>query len=417
MRRILLILLIILIFITGVWFFYIKPKQAGSSSPVPNILKPFFPTSTTTTGSFGSDTTGGTSGTGTSGTGAAAPLFKQLTALPVAGITTFTTSHIIAIPSIDPNVKPTVQTITDHYVDYVSRNNGYIYEIKNGAVPLQITNIFIPAIYEASFADNNTTAIERFLRPDDKTIATYSVPIPEANNDGSRTQLAGTYLPDNILALAVSPDQTQVARIMTDKTGAILTTSTSVGTKIKTLLRSPFTEWIPSWVGNTTYLQTKATSIADGFLYSVDAGTARLRRIVGNVTGLTTSVSPSGTYVLYSESTVNGFTTTIVNTRTNATTPISLSILPEKCVWLQNEDLICAGSNTVPNAVYPDAWYAGTVHFSDQIYRITSASNVYTVLYNGQGQSFDMTDLHVDESQQLLYFIDKTTALLWQFKY
>jgi hypothetical protein len=419
MRRILIILLIILLVGTGVWYFYVKPRQASGVSPVPNILKPFFPVSTTTSGSFGTvpGTIGGVGTSNSTSPSAAVPAFKQLTAFPVAGYSVFTTSSQVSIPSADPKAKPTVQTVTDNYLDYVSRNNGYVYEIKNNAIALQVTNIFIPNIYEAYFADNNTTAILRFLRSDDRTIASYSTPIPSANNDGSRTQEAGTYLPDNIFDMAISPDQTQVADITTDKTGAILSTSTSVGTKIKTLIRSPFTEWIPLWAGNTLYLQTKAASIADGFLYSVDSTDARLERIVGNIPGLTASVSPSGTYVLYSASTLNGFTTSLLDTKTNATTQINLSILPEKCAWMADENLICAGNNTVPSAVYPDAWYAGTIHFSDQLYEINTVSNTYTVLYDGQGQSFDMTNLQLNENQQMLYFIDKSSGLLWQFNY
>jgi hypothetical protein len=91
--------------------------------------------------------------------------------------------------------------------------------------------------------------------------------------------------------------------------------------------------------------------------------------------------------------------------------------LPENCAWLQNENLICAGNSAVSPAIYPDAWYSGLTHLSDQLYDINSANNTYTVLYNDQGASYDMTDLQVDEGQQLVYFIDKNTGLLWQFAY
>jgi hypothetical protein len=427
MRRILIIIVILLLVGTGVWYFVVRPKQQGGVSPVPNVLQSFFPNTTTSTGSFGNDTIPGTLATGTTDT-SPAPVFKQITARPIAGYSIFSISSTAPVPlaqiskTVSKNVTPTIPTpvvsaTVDHVIRYVSRANGYVYEIKNGGIPLQISNIFIPNVYEAMFADGNNTAILRFLRSNNQTIATYSVPVPPLNPDGTRTQKSGTYLPDNISALAVSPDSTQIARITADSTGGSITTSSTLGTNIKTAARSPFTEWLPLWANKTVYVQAKAASIADGFLYSVDQPTARLRRILGNVAGLTTSVSPSGAYVLYSESTGTGFTTHLFNTKTNVTTDINLAILPEKCAWLQNEDLICAGNSTVVNGTYPDAWYAGTVHFSDQLYHITTASNVYSVLYNGQGQSFDMTNLHIDEGQRLVYFIDKTTGLLWQFSY
>jgi len=419
MRRILIIILILLVVATGVWYFYIRPRQAAGISPVPNVLKSFFPTSTSSTGSFGTGTNPSANGTGTGGTAATSP-FKQITALPIAGYTIFSISNQVSVPSVtDPTAKPTVETVVDHMIRYVSRPNGYVYEIKDGGIPLQISNIFIPNIYEADFADSNNTAILRFLRSDDETIATYSVPIPPLNTDGTRTQKSGTYLPDNISELAVSPDSTEVARVTTNSNGAIISTSNTSGGSIKTMAQSPFTEWVPMWAGKTLYIQTKAAAVANGFLYSINPSTARLQRVVGSVPGLTASVSPSGTYVLYSQSTATGFTTELLNTKTNTTTDLSLDILPEKCAWLQNEDLICAGSNSVPAGTYPDEWYAGTLHFSDQLYHIATASDTYTVLYNDENtsESFDMTNLQVDEGQQIVYFIDKSTGLLWQFSY
>ncbi len=420
MRRILIIIVIVLLIGAGVWYFYVRPRQQAGVSPVPNVLKVFFPkTTTNNTGAFGTDTD--PNGAGNNAPAAVSP-FKQLTTRPVAGFTIFSLTNTVSVPSTASSTtgqasKPTVQTVTDHYLRYVSRVNGYVYEIKNDSVPLQISNVFIPNIYEAFFADGNTTAILRFLRQDNHTIATYSVPIPALNPDGTRTQKSGTYLPDNISALAISPDQKQILRITTDQNGAVITSSNSTGGGIKTLLRSPFEQWLPQWTSSNVFLQTKAASVANGFLYNIDQTTARLRRVVGNVAGLTTSVSPKGTYVLYSQSTANGFTTSSFNTKTNVTNSISLSILPEKCTWLQNEDLICAGNNTVAAGTYPDAWYAGTTHFSDQLYHIATASNTYSVLFDGQNQNFDMTNLQADESQGLLYFIDKNTGLLWQYKY
>jgi hypothetical protein len=430
MRRPLIILLIIALFIGGMYFFYIRPKQL-TGAPMPAMLKPFFPSSISSTdGSFGADSTTAPANASVASTAA----LKQLTGHPVAGYTVFSVTSTVSIPSavsnssaaaslqalsVKASVKNTAltQTVIDHYVRYVSRLNGYVYEIKNDGVPLQISNIFIPTIYEAQFADNNNTALLRFLRTNGRTIATYSVPIPALNPDGTRTQVSGVYLPDNISSLVVSPDQKQIARITTDQGGTIVTTSTTAGTGIKTIIRSSFQSWLPQWTAGGIYLQTKAASVADGFLYSVDLSASRLRRMLGNIAGLTTSVSPHGTYVLYSESTANGFVTKIFNTKTNNTSTLSLALLPEKCAWLQNEDVVCAGNSSVANAVYPDAWYAGTMHFSDQLYRINTASNIYSVLYNDPAQSFDMTNLQIDEGQGFVYFIDKTTGFLWQYKY
>src|SRR6266403_2783515 len=98
MRRILIIIIILLLVGTGVWYFVIRPKQQGGVSPVPNVLRAFFPSSTTSTGSFGADTAPGTVGT----TNSAAAVFKQITARPIAGYGIFSISNKVTTPSAAP---------------------------------------------------------------------------------------------------------------------------------------------------------------------------------------------------------------------------------------------------------------------------------------------------------------------------
>jgi hypothetical protein len=291
-----------------------------------------------------------------------------------------------------------------------------VYEIKNEGTPIQVTNIFIANIYEALFADGGKTAVLRFLRDDAKTIATYMVPIPDKNIDGTRTQKTGTYLPEGISSISISKDGSTVARLTNNgATTSLYSTNTSNNNR-RELLQSPFHEWLVSWGGKDIYLQTKASGLAEGFLYKVDGTSRRLLKVLGNINGLTTSVSPSGTYALYSTSNSLGFSTKILNIKSGESRNIANSILPEKCVWLKNEDLICAGGGTIPSGTYPDAWYSGTTKLSDKIFRIYTSSNLLDVLYTPTEEaSFDMTNLQVDEDSNLLYFIDKQTGLLWQF--
>lgn len=398
MRKILIIILVLMVAALGaVYFFYYKPRvQHGQS--VPAIMTSFFPEVTSTNNSFGPDADTNQQD-GEPGSATTKPFsLKQMSPRPIAGYTVFTLN-------------------TDHYIRYVGRANGYVYEIKNTDIPLQITNILIPNIYEAFFADANNTALLRFLRPDAHTIATYSVPIPPLNTDGTRTQAPGTYLPDNIDSLAISPDQKQILRILPDGSGVTVSSSTTVGKSIKALYKSAFTSWLPQWNASGIYLQSKASNSAEGYVYQLEQSTSRLKRIIGNVRGLTSSVSPSGAFIVYSESTDTGIVTKVFNTRLGTTTTINLQILPEKCVWLANEDLICAGNNSIAEGNYPDAWYAGTIRFSDELYRITPGNNTYTTIYDNTDRSFDMVNLQVDEELRYLFFVDKNTGILWRTTY
>lgn len=409
-----------MIVIAGVgWYIYAKKHQTAPGVPAVTDFGAFFP--------VGADVNPNIPGTlqspesiAVQATQTQSSPFKQLSPDAVAGFTSFISTWKRTIPA-DPSIpksKPTTETVTNHTVRYVSRNNGYVYEIVDGSIPLQITNIYIPNIYEAVFGDNHQTALVRFLRDDQQTIATYSVPIPPPNPDGTRTQKEGVYFPDNILQAVASPEGSQIIRLTSDPTSALISTTTPVNTKKVDVLRTPFREWILSWpTAKTLYAQTKASAQVPGFLYKIDTTEKKFRRVLGNINGLTTLVSPNGTYILYSQNSGNEFITKLLNTKTNTTQNFSLRILPEKCVWLQNEDLICAGNTSVPEAQYPDAWYQGIVSFSDQLYHIYSGTALYETLYDSTDRVFDMTNLTVDEGTHVIYFINKPTGVLWQMTY
>lgn len=416
MRKIIIILIAIVLISGGAWYFFSKSKKTDPAPGTDSGFKSFFP--------FGnSNNTDNPDGT-IDQNNTNPPIvdnqkispFKQLTSQTVSGYSSFTTRTIVTIPPTTPKGKPTTETIIDHIVRYVSRDNGYVYEIKNSGTPIQISNIYAANIYEALFADASRTAILRFLREDAQTISTYSVPVPEKNPDGTRTQKDGTFLPDNISSMAVSPDGKTIARLTVDGGNSVLFTTSSTNTNKREIIRNPFREWLVSWGGANMFLQTKASGTSPGFLFQVDSGYKRLTRVLGNINGLTTSISPSGKYILYSESTTRGFITRILNTKTGVVKSAGSPILPEKCVWLAQEDLICAGGGTIPEAVYPDTWYAGTTKFNDQLVRIYTEANIFDVLHTAtDNESFDMTNLQVNESLNLLYFIDKQSGILWQF--
>lgn len=418
MRKVLIILVVLMILGGGVWYIAFRPTTTNPITPDDSGFPSFFPLSTTQV----PDTIDGQVPTTGSNTPTAQPLqsrLKQLTSRPIAGFTIYPDRITTIIPATAPGGKPTQEVHIEHVLRYVSRLNGYVYEIreKNGVVrsPLQISNIFIPNIYEALFMDKGKTALLRHLRADDRTIATYSVPIPDPNPDNTRTQKEGKYLTENILNAVISPDEGYVARITEEQNMGVVSFTNSLGTKKTELLRFSFAEWIPHWpTQSSLYLQTKASGTADGFLYTFDAN-KRLKKIIGNIPGLTTSISPSGNLVLYSESTTNSFTTKLYNTKTAATTPLNLSILPEKCAWLTNEDLLCAGNTTVPTGLYPDIWYAGVTPLSDKLYRISTTNNTYEIVYDGAERQLDITQIKVDEDRNLAFFIEKQSGILWQY--
>jgi hypothetical protein len=412
-KKIIIILLVLLVILTGVYF-YTKPKRQTVGDTT-NGFKSFFTGNTIVPAGQNGILTNNKEPV-TAPLPTKSSLFKQLSPGATAGYNSYTNTFVLTTPGATPKSTPNRQTITNQIIRYVSRTSGYVYEIKNGGTPTQISNIYIPNIYEALFADNGRTALLRFLRDDQKTIATYSVPVPEENTDNSRTQKNGVYLPDDISTLSVSPDTKSIIRMTKEGATSVLSNTTTTNTTHKELLRNSFQEWLVSSNSQNIYLQTKASGTTTGFLYSLDQTKKRLSRVLGNIQGLTTSVSPLGTYILYSESTASGFNTKILTTKSGAIRNIGISILPEKCVWTKDENLICAGGGDISKATYPDDWYNGTQTFADKIFRIYTVSNTFDVLHTPKdSEVYDMTNLQISESLGMLYFIDKQTGLLWQF--
>lgn len=414
MRKTILILIVLLIF--GGGFFYVRSvtqKERANGDTVD--FKDFFPLNGTgAPGSSFEETLLPSPTENQNSGGVPGSAFTQITNTPVSGFSFFTQERKITIPATTPRGKPTMETVVDRVLRYSASQSGFVYEIKNTESPLQITNLFVPNVYESVFSDNYNTVVHRFLREDGQTIATYAVPIPPENTDGTRTQKAGTFFSDTIdQVLSFSP--TTLAYLLPKTTGASVFISTGTDTKRKEVFKSPFQDLILHTANGRLYGQTKAAGTVSGYLYLLDTSRGRFSKILGDIRGLTTSISPKGTYVLYSQSTNEGFSTYLLNTTTGATQPLGLSLLPEKCVWLANEDVICAGNTSVPSGTYPDMWYAGLISFSDQLYRIYTASNTFDVLT--ETQSFDMTHLQVDETTDTVYFIDKITGYLWKFSF
>ncbi len=421
MRRFLIILFVLLLIGVGVWYFFFRKTADGTPVASGNVFQTFFSKNNTPVTPEGTTVAGapGTEPTVVTPVLPVASRFSTVADFPVAGYVVFDRTKTITIPppAETPNAKPTTQTLVEHYIRFVSRRNGYVYEIKDGGQVTQISNIYIPNVYEATFTADGTVALVRFLRDDNRTIATYAIPVPEANLDGSRSQLEGTYFADGIDSLALSPDQKTVLSVLKTGNGSQFITSTLINATRKELFSHAFESWLPQWEGKTVYLQTKASASAPGYLYRLDSAAKRLTKILGDIAGLTASVSPKETYALYSASTNTGFTSSILTLKTGAVRNLSISVLPEKCGWISNENLVCAGATYLESASYPDAWYLGTTRLHDALYRIYTSTGGYDTLDEGSEWSYDATHLSVDEGQSRLYFIDKTTGLLWRYQY
>jgi len=301
-------------------------------------------------------------------------------------------------------------------VRYVEKGTGHVYEreLPDG-VQTKISNTTIPGIQEAFVLGN--TVVFRFL-DDSNVIRTFSGLLPKPEADGSLPEMKGAFLPDNIGSLSVNPINTKIFTLKSNENaeGVI---SDPDGTKRVKVFDSAFHSWLSSWISTENIiLTTKASAHADGYVYSLNTTTKTLSRILGNIPGLTTLVSPNGKYMLYSSGINNGIETNIYDIASQSKISLSTTTIPEKCVWSKtNNWFICGTPDGIAPGLYPDIWYQGKISFVDSIWKIDRANGVANKVsspFDEKNLSLDSINLSLDSKEENLYLLDKNEENLWQ---
>ncbi len=381
------------------------------------------------------------------------PKLRLITKGPIAGATIYDATRL---KEVDPNApkkyingKPApAETEVKAYVRFTERSNGHTSEMFLDAdAPETITNTTIPKIYESLFAQNGKIVLLRYADPD-MTIQTFggiipdklppqqtvtSTPAASTSTGGVATgntttptpapvllqsfDLKGSYLSQNILSLAVSPDTQKIFTITPFDGGVVGTVSLPDGTKKSQILSIAYSEWLPEWPNiKMITLTTKPSSKVAGYFYSLDPDKKIMKKIFGGVLGLTTNTSPDGKNILFSSSNNGQLSTSLYSTTSKEVVSLpGVTTLPEKCVWQSISILYCAVPTYMKNAEYPDEWYQGAVSFSDQIYKIDISNFKTTIIANPSDiqTSIDAINLRVDTNNTYLIFTNKKDGSLW----
>ena len=335
---------------------------------------------------------------------------RLLSEEPVAGATTLSIDRVGDAES-------------QEVVRYNERATAHAFDVELEDLEKErISNTTIPRIYESLWTNDGTRVILRYLDDDNQTITTYSAGLveEEEQTEGKTPyRLEGNFLSNNIMSLVVSPDTSEIFWITKTLQESQGTISNPDGSNSRVLFTSPFTEWLPQWyIAGALALTTKASGYVDGFSYSMQLSTGELNRTLGDVTGLTTLTSPSGQYVLYSKGTTRTLSTHLLNTETDVSSELSISTLPEKCVWESDDVLYCGVPGTLSSGVYPDIWYQGKILFNDNLYAISPETGRATFLYSPENQDEEIIDVYkplVSESGEYLIFNNKHDMSLWAF--
>ncbi len=432
-KRNLTFLIIILVAVTAGFFGYLyfsKPANTGempSNTPLFNFF-PFNKTVKTPTPEAPSNTPSGIEIPNFEIQPITVLKLKKVSSFPVAGFGIYQKEVFGEEQEggITPTVKP-APPATEFVATlrYVEKATGNIYQTRADQLDeRKLTNTIIPQIHEAFFGSKATAVAMRYLKGDGKTIETFlgSLPKDILGGDSSQTaQVKGTFLPENITDMSVSPDSSKIFYLVNINNTSVGVTAGALGESKSQVFGSPFTEWLSQWPNfKMITLTTKPAGGVPGYMYAIDPDRKDFNKILGGISGLTTLTSPSGKLVLYSSSSDNSLNLSVYDTETGNSSLLGIKTLPEKCVWTKASDsLYCAVPKFLDSVPYPDAWYQGLISFSDEIWKIdTESGNTQKIADPAliSNEEVDGIKLALDDSENYLFFLNKKDSYLWELQ-
>lgn len=429
------IILIILAFFAFVFVYLYKPESTIKEKITSgiNFISEFFPFGKSKSTPQGdSDTPADISGyTPPTNTEVPEELLTKVSTMPIAGYGVFMKERFKEETEIIPDptqttveatgvpIPPTVELVPA--LRYAERATGNIYQTYADIIDeRKFTTTVIPQVYEAFFGEKAESVIMRYLKPDGKTISSFLGTIPKeilGSDTSSLNELNGSFLPENITDVSISPRGSSIFYLFNIENSAIGVTTSSFGDKKSQIFSSPFTEWLSQWPNDRMItLNTKPSSSVPGFVYSIDPTIKKLNKILGDINGLTTLTSPSGKLILYNN---NNLSLRIYNTDIEESVPINIKTMPEKCTWNSGStNIYCAVPKNISGSLYPDIWYQGEISFSDEIWKVnanTGSTSLIADPYSfSSKEKIDGIKLSLDENENYLFFVNKKDSFLWK---
>ena len=336
-----------------------------------------------------------TSSVQTSSAGNPAPRLWRVTAAPVAG-SGFAASS------------------TRVYFAERSSGNILIADPSDSSVS-RITNTLFPKIYEAFFAADGSVMLRSVT--DTGTVTTFAGTVG-TTTAGGPSELRGTYLPQNIVAMSVRSPKQVLFLVNAPGGGVAGATAAWNGSSQKPVFVSALSNWRVWWLADgRMLLAQKPSDDVTGYAFVLKGGA--LQDLL-NAPGLSILPRSGSTALLYSTSA--GGETGLFTQTSASTSPIRLALrtVADKCVWAPGTALIayCAVPQTAPaRAGYLQSWYRGALHTSDAWWKIDVSAGTAQILYTpGATVSIDVENPVVDTTGAYISFMNAADKSLWMLR-
>lgn len=417
MRKLFIWLTIITLLIAGVayWWYFLRIPSFPDLTPNNNTgsgnFVPIDRPSTPSAGDQTNTSTPATSPTPDSSSTINLPTLRQLSSTPVGGY------GIVSTPG----------TTTIRWID---RGRGNVYEANMSSLNITtISNTLLPMVYDSWWNKDNTSFVAQYLDGSSDKISTVIANITKrpaptsatSTKDAMKTEyeLKGKVISGNISAITESPNKEKLLITTIEGDRAVGYLSNADGSGQKQLFVLPFTKFVVDWPKEDTIsITTNADSSFDGYMYFVNTQNGTVKKILGNIKGLSTKTSSDAKYVIYSAGTTNAISTFVYNVSTGESSPVIFKTLAEKCIWSRTlvEDVYCGVSSTFSDGKYPEDWYRGTRSFVDNIWTLdakTGEVRQVVDLLNQNNVVIDAYKMGISGNGQFLFFINKNDLSLW----
>lgn len=373
----------------------------------------------TNLGSFGTapDISGGAGGSGGQGGGDTTSLPVNTASSTLAQVFKIADGPVVAATLVESG-RPTTTVAR-----YVSGQDGHVLEISldvAGAAPKVISNTTIPGLQRGFWTDKGNGVIVQYL--DSGVVKSAHLALAAVSTSSSPRPAVIRFLPDGILALAVSPDGSRIAYLLPSAAGADGYLAKSDGSAAKKLFSLPLSQLMLSWTAPSTLLIYQKSAVGvPGIAFSASVTTGAVGPILsGN--GLAGIMSPDGKYLFYQTNDGSGGASYVEELSGGSSASIPFFPLadafPEQCVaGAATSTLYCAAHQGTTLPDYADLWHRGEASVADALVSIDLASDSMTPLalpgISGGGELSDIIDIAAAPGGTYLSFIAKDDASLW----
>lgn len=316
---------------------------------------------------------------------------------------------IVALTN-EPIVSPAIINKNGGGVIYYLKSNGNVFESSFDG-----TNV-----KQTSSATLN--GLEKILwSPSaDKIISIYNI-----NNQIKKVffdyiSRAATVLNAGIKYIAWSPDGKKIAYNYQSGDIGNISISNPDGNDWKIILNTRMESLLVDWPNpEKIALHQIPSSVSPSHLYTLNAGTGELSKILTDIYGLETIWSQQGDRFIYSQVNSRGEALNLLALKETelASKSLNTSTFASKCVWAKNGITIyCAVPSSI-SGVLPDDYYKKIFNPSDDFWKIDTETGKKELLAaTSETNSYNAKDLLVTSDENYLLFIDSNTGILYSVK-